>query len=141
MRSDLDVALDDGAGDEEYLAALERHLPPVLDAAQADLVFYLAGVDVAAGDRYGKLSLTEEGIRERERRVIEAVRRRGTPLVLLPAGGYAATRQRTAQLHAHVFRESIAHERAAAAARSGFPAADTRRPAATGGQSSETGYP
>ncbi len=135
MHSNLDVPLGDGAGDDEYLEALERHLPAVLDAAQADIVFYLAGVDVAAGDRYGKLALTDEGIRERERRVIETVRRRGAPLVIVPAGGYAATRERTARLHAHVFREAVAFERTEPAARSGFPAADTHRPAATRGQS------
>jgi acetoin utilization deacetylase AcuC-like enzyme len=89
-------------------------LPAVLDTAQADIVFYLAGVDVAAGDRYGKLALTEEGIRLRDRWVIEAVRNRGAPLVIVLAGGYAATRARTAQLHAHVFRESVAFERRAA---------------------------
>jgi hypothetical protein len=56
---------------------LREHLPAVLDTANADMVFYLAGVDVAAGDRYGKLDLTEEGIRQRDRAVIEAVRNRG----------------------------------------------------------------
>jgi acetoin utilization deacetylase AcuC-like enzyme len=72
---------------------------------------------VAAGDRYGKLTLTEEGIRQRERAVIEAVRGRGLPLVIVLAGGYAATRVRTAELHAHVFREAVAYERAAAGGR------------------------
>ena len=114
MRSNLDLALNDGVGDTEYLEMLQGHLPAVLDAAKADLVFYLAGVDVAAGDRYGKLALTEEGIRQRERAVIEAVRGRGLPLVIVLAGGYAATRARTAQLHAHVFREAVAYEHAAA---------------------------
>jgi acetoin utilization deacetylase AcuC-like enzyme len=144
MRSDLDVSLADGTGDDEYLGALKRHLPAVLDTAQADIVFYLAGVDVAAGDRYGKLALTEAGIRERERCVIEAVRSRGTPLVIVLAGGYAATRARTAQLHAHVFRESTEFERGTtdrSTPRSEFPAADTHRPAATAAQSSRTGYP
>jgi acetoin utilization deacetylase AcuC-like enzyme len=112
MRSTLDVALPDGAGDAEYLPLLDHHLPEVLDAARADLVFYLAGVDVAAGDRYGKLALTEEGIRTRDRRVIEAVRSRLIPLTIVLAGGYAPTRARTAQLHAHVFREAVAYERA-----------------------------
>jgi len=74
MRSDLDVALQDVADDREYLGALERHLPAVLDAADADIAFYLAGVDVAAGDRYGKLALSEEGIRLRDRLVINSVR-------------------------------------------------------------------
>jgi acetoin utilization deacetylase AcuC-like enzyme len=69
------------------------------------------GVDVAAGDRYGKLALTEEGIRLRDQRVIETVRSRGAPLVIVPAGGYATSRARTAELHAHAFREAAAYER------------------------------
>src|ERR1700722_15464796 len=111
MRSSLDVPLKDGVGDAEYLDALQRHLPTVLAAANADIVFYLAGVDVAAGDRYGKLALTEEGIRQRDRYVIEAVRNRGLALTIVLAGGYAATRARTAELHAHVFREAAAASR------------------------------
>jgi acetoin utilization deacetylase AcuC-like enzyme len=111
MRSSLDVALDNGAGDDEYLAVLARHLPFVLDQAQADIVFYLAGVDVAAGDRYGKLSLTDEGIRLRDRCVIEMVRGRAVPLVIVLGGGYAPSRMRTAELHAHAFREAISYER------------------------------
>ena len=58
MRSNLDVPLKDGTCDAEYLDSLQRHLPEVLGSAQPDMVFYLAGVDVAAGDRYGKLALT-----------------------------------------------------------------------------------
>jgi acetoin utilization deacetylase AcuC-like enzyme len=111
MRSSLDVPLKDGVGDAEYLDALQQHLPTVLAAANADIVFYLAGVDVAAGDRYGKLALTEEGIRLRDRCVIEAVRRRGTPLNIVLGGGYAPSRARTAELHAHAFREAVAYER------------------------------
>jgi acetoin utilization deacetylase AcuC-like enzyme len=111
MRSDLDVALQDGADDSEYLAALERHLPAVLDAADTDIAFYLAGVDVAAGDRYGKLALSEEGIRLRDRLVINSVRGRGAPIVIVLGGGYAPTRARTAELHAHAFREAVAYER------------------------------
>jgi acetoin utilization deacetylase AcuC-like enzyme len=111
MRSNLDVPLQDGMADTEYLGLLRRHLPAVLDAARADIVFYLAGVDVAAGDRYGKLALTEEGIRHRDRYVIEAVRGRGLPLCIVLAGGYAPTRARTAELHAHVFREAVEYER------------------------------
>jgi acetoin utilization deacetylase AcuC-like enzyme len=111
MRSNLDVPLDDGTGDAQYLEALDRHLPTVMDHSAAEIVFYLAGVDVAAGDRYGKLALSDEGIRQRDRMVIETVRRRGIPLVIVLAGGYAQTRERTAELHAHAFREAAGYER------------------------------
>jgi acetoin utilization deacetylase AcuC-like enzyme len=114
MRSNLDVPLQDHAGDAEYLDTLQRHLPTVLERSAADIAFYLAGVDVAAGDRYGKLALTEDGIRRRDRLVIESVRARGVPVVIVLAGGYAATRTRTAELHAHAFREAVAYERRAA---------------------------
>jgi acetoin utilization deacetylase AcuC-like enzyme len=114
MRSDLDVPLKDGVEDVEYLDSLQRHLPTVLEKAGADIAFYLAGVDVAAGDRYGKLKLSEEGIRARDRAVIETVRGRKVPLVIVLGGGYAATRARTAELHAHAFREAVAYERRAA---------------------------
>ncbi len=110
MRSCLDIALPSGVGDAAYLDSLHGHLPAVLES-QPEIVFYLAGVDVAAGDRYGKLKLTEQGISSRDRAVIEAVRARGIPLVIVLAGGYAESRVRTAQLHAHVFREAVNYQR------------------------------
>lgn len=110
-RSSLDIALADRSGDHEYLETLRRHLPGVLSAAAADLVFYVAGVDVAAGDRFGKLALSDAGIRRRERLVVESVRDLGLPLVIVLGGGYAASRARTAELHALVFREAVAYER------------------------------
>ncbi len=115
MRSSLDVELADGTNDAQYLATLDRHLEPVIDGADPELVCYVAGVDVAAGDRYGKLGLSEEGIRRRDSAVVRTVRGRGLPLVIVLAGGYAATRERTAALHAHAFREAVAWERDRAA--------------------------
>jgi acetoin utilization deacetylase AcuC-like enzyme len=108
MRSTVDVGLADGLGDAGYLETLERVLPDALDRAKAELVFYLAGVDPAAGDRYGKLALTEAGLRARDRCVAAACRQRGLPLVLLLAGGYAPTPERTARLHANTFIEAAA---------------------------------
>ena len=111
MRSTWDVPLPDGVVDAEYLDALSSCLPVVLERARPDLAFYLGGVDVAAGDRYGRLALSEEGIRRRDQQVIQAVRTAGVPLVITLAGGYANSRARTAQLHAHAFREAVAYER------------------------------
>jgi acetoin utilization deacetylase AcuC-like enzyme len=114
MRSTLDVALADGTEDAAYLDALDLHLPHVFErrgslgsAARADIAFYLAGVDIAVGDRYGKLAVSEEGIGRRDRRVIDAVRSRRIPLVIVLGGGYAASPARTAELHAHAFRAAV----------------------------------
>jgi acetoin utilization deacetylase AcuC-like enzyme len=108
MRSTLDVGLADGAQDDDYLAILERHLAAILAGFTADLVFYLAGVDPAQGDRYGRLRLTDGGLRRRDRRVLETCRQAGLPVVITIAGGYAPSPERTAELHAIVFEEADA---------------------------------
>ncbi len=64
--SDLDVTLEDGAGDDEYLDTLSRHLPDVLAAQRPELVFYVSGADPYEGDRLGRLKLTVTGLRERD---------------------------------------------------------------------------
>jgi acetoin utilization deacetylase AcuC-like enzyme len=107
MRSTLDVGLDDGIGDAQYLALLGRHLEEILAGFVPEIVFYLAGVDPVVGDRYGRLALSDEGLRQRERRVLEACRSRGLPVVITIAGGYAPTPERTAALHSIVFEEAI----------------------------------
>jgi acetoin utilization deacetylase AcuC-like enzyme len=106
MRSSLDVGLGDGMADDEYLGLLERHVSEILRHFTPDIVFYLAGVDPARGDRYGRLALSDEGLRRRDRLVLEACLGRGLPVVITLAGGYAATPERTAELHAIVFREA-----------------------------------
>jgi len=106
MRSTLDVGLIDGAGDEEYLSLLRLHLGGILAGFAPDLVFYLAGVDPVRGDRYGRLALTDDGLRRRERMVLETCSARSVPLVIAIAGGYAPTPERTAELHAVVFEEA-----------------------------------
>ncbi|MFZ9479358.1 MAG: histone deacetylase [Steroidobacteraceae bacterium] len=106
MRSSLDVGLPDGTDDASYLQVLQEHLPKLLQDFVPDIVFYLAGVDVAEGDRYGRFRLSEQGIRERERTVLEWSRRQGLPLVVTLAGGYSPNALRTAILHCIVFEEA-----------------------------------
>ena len=108
MRSSLDVWLGDGVADDEYTGLLARHIAVILRNFTPDIVFYLAGVDPARGDRYGRLALSDEGIRMRDRHVLEACFDRRLPVVITLAGGYAATPERTAELHSIVFREAAA---------------------------------
>jgi len=92
--SDLDVPLADHVGDVEYLDRLAAALPTAIERAEADL----------AGDRYGRLALTRDGLRRRERLALSRLRDAGLPVVLVLSGGYAATPQLTADLHAESHR-------------------------------------
>lgn len=80
------IELGDGVADEPYLTAIRTHLPPVFQAFQPELVFYLAGTDPAADDQIGDWKITAEALLERDRFVLSCVR--DTPLVILLAGGY-----------------------------------------------------
>jgi acetoin utilization deacetylase AcuC-like enzyme len=97
-RGDLDIGLEDGAGDARYLALLVDALPRVM-AHRPEIVFYLAGADPFEKDRLGGLKLTKEGLLERDRLVIAAARGAGVPLVTVLAGGYAADVQDTVDIH------------------------------------------
>lgn len=103
-RSSLDVGLPNHVGDGCYLDMLESHLPAVIEQARPDVAFYLAGVDPVEGDRFGRLDLSPAGLEQREQYVLETLRRAGLPVVLTLSGGYAATPQATAELHACVHR-------------------------------------
>jgi acetoin utilization deacetylase AcuC-like enzyme len=103
-RSSLDVELTDGCGDAEYLGLLAEHLPRAIAESQADLAFYLAGVDPVRGDRLGRLNLSEEGLYARDRMVLSALHEAGIPVVLVLSGGYAGSAERTAELHAVAHR-------------------------------------
>ena len=104
--SSLDVGLPDGTGDDDYLERLTAALPGVFLAARPDLIVYLAGVDPVAGDRYGRLALSRGGLHRRDRAVLRAARASGAALLLVMSGGYAASPEETADLHAVAHREA-----------------------------------
>lgn len=107
-RSRLDVELPDRCDDATYLAQLDRHLDVVLDAAEPELIFYLAGADPFVEDRFGRLGLSIAGLLERDRRVIRACRRRHLPLVLTLAGGYARNLEDIVTIHTNTVAELVA---------------------------------
>ncbi|CAM9246481.1 unnamed protein product [Phaeothamnion confervicola] len=86
--SDVDVELDAGIGDDAYLAELAAWLPRLAERMQPDLVFFQAGVDPLHSDRLGRLSLTLEGLRRRNRLVYDWALRHRTRLVITMGGGY-----------------------------------------------------
>jgi acetoin utilization deacetylase AcuC-like enzyme len=104
QRSSLDIGLPDGVGDDVYLDVLARHLPPVLEAARPDIVYYQAGVDPLAEDTLGRLSLTHSGLVARDIFVLEAARRSGIPLVVTLGGGYSRPLEATVRAHIGTYR-------------------------------------
>jgi acetoin utilization deacetylase AcuC-like enzyme len=102
--SDLDVELPTGCRDEEYLTQLRATLPRLLDEQRPDFLFFIAGVDVLAGDKLGKLALTREGCRERDRLVLTEARTRSLPLVVTMGGGYSARLANIVEAHCNTYR-------------------------------------
>jgi acetoin utilization deacetylase AcuC-like enzyme len=84
------IALGTGVDDETFLRVLRESLPPVIRAHRPGLVVYVAGTDPAEDDRLGDWRMTAQGLLDRDRFVVEEVRRaRGDiPLVVVPSGGY-----------------------------------------------------
>ncbi|MCI4591154.1 histone deacetylase [Sphingobium sp. BYY-5] len=99
-RSTLDVGLEDGTGDEAYLAVLGDVVPRVLDDFAPDLILYQAGVDPHQEDRLGRLALTDAGLDARDRFVMRQARGRGVPVASTMGGGYGADRMAIARRHA-----------------------------------------
>ncbi|MGN6528964.1 MAG: histone deacetylase family protein [Burkholderiaceae bacterium] len=104
---DLDVGLPDGSGDDEYLAALAPALGEVWRRTAArppGLAFYVAGADAHEGDRLGRLRLTQAGMAARDELVLDALRERGIPTVVLMAGGYGRDLETTVDVHLRTLR-------------------------------------
>jgi acetoin utilization deacetylase AcuC-like enzyme len=100
----LDAGLFAGAGDAKYLAELKTHVPKIYEEFRPDLVLYLAGADPYEKDQLGGLRLTQAGLRERDRTVIECARRLRIPVAVVLAGGYAADIEDTVRIHLNTVR-------------------------------------
>lgn len=96
--STLDVGLEDGTDDEEYLSLLGINLPAVFEFAP-DIVLYIAGVDTLKEDSLGRLEMSKKGLMERDRMVMSECKRRGIPLSLGLGGGYSKPIEHTVEAY------------------------------------------
>lgn len=103
-QSDLDVPLEDGIGDKDYLQLLEHNLTSVYDRFTPGIVFYLSGVDVLSTDKFGKLNLSIEGCRQRDEIVFRFCRANGIPCVVAMGGGYSPEVRTIVEAHCNTFR-------------------------------------
>lgn len=106
--SDLDIDLEDGIGDQEYLKRLAGGLLPALESFRPQLVVYVAGADPYQMDQLGGLRLSLEGLWQRDLLVMRSALRSGAGTAVVLAGGYAFEVEDTVTIHANTAR--AAHE-------------------------------
>lgn len=103
-QSDLDIALENNTDDLTYLERLKNTLPKLIEEQQPDFIYYLCGVDVVASDKLGKLSLTVEGCKARDRFVLDQCKTHQIPVMCSMGGGYSPDIKTIVEAHANTFR-------------------------------------
>jgi len=108
--SDLDIGLPDGTGDEFYLAALHQGLDKLEEQFKPDFIIYLAGADPHEGDRLGKLSITKNGMGQRDQCVFQFALDRQIPIAFSMAGGYGKEIQSTVDIHFQTIQTALQYQ-------------------------------
>jgi len=104
--SDLDLALEDQTKDEAYLEKIQLLLPDLIDKIKPDFIFYLCGVDILGTDKLGRLDLSLEGCKNRDRLVLQQCHRQGIPVQCSMGGGYSKDINVIVEAHANTYREA-----------------------------------
>lgn len=102
--SKLDVGLEDGVGDDEYLEHLKRHIPKVIDEFKPDFIIYVAGADPYEHDQLGGLALTINGLKERDKLIFGLAHEKRIPIACVLAGGYAVDIKDTVEIHTNTIK-------------------------------------
>jgi len=105
--SDLDIPLADGTSGDEFLSILKETLPKLIAQQKPDFIFYLSGVDVLATDKLGKLALTKDECRERDRMVLQACKDHHIPVEVSMGGGYSPHIKDIVDAHCNTFRLAV----------------------------------
>ena len=103
-QSDLDIPLENETGDDEFLSILKSTLSRLIKEQKPDFIYYLCGVDVIASDKLGKLSLSLEGCKERDRFVLQSCYDAQIPVMCSMGGGYSEDIKIIVEAHANTFR-------------------------------------
>jgi acetoin utilization deacetylase AcuC-like enzyme len=103
-KSDLDIGLPDGTGDKSYLNELQKHLHTLIDSIRPEFIIYQCGVDVLQTDKLGRLALSLNGCKERDRMVLEAAKVNAIPIMCCMGGGYSERLSDIIEAHANTYR-------------------------------------
>jgi len=103
-KSDLDIPLTDGINGNDYLALLYDALPQLIAQQKPDFIFYLAGVDVLASDKLGKLGLSREECKMRDQFVFDQCINHKIPVQVSMGGGYSPNIKDIVEAHCNTYR-------------------------------------
>ncbi|WP_144605094.1 histone deacetylase family protein [Algoriphagus algorifonticola] len=103
-KSDLDIELPDGTGDEEYLNQLDLALENILKKFHPDFIMYQCGVDVLETDKLGRLGMSIEGVKLRDKKVLNLGKELKLPIMCSMGGGYSEKISHIIEAHAQVYR-------------------------------------
>ena len=102
--SDLDIQFNDNTKDDEYLDKLKETIPRVINKFEPDFIFYLSGVDVLENDKLGRLSLSIEGCKKRDKYILEICHKNSIPVQVSMGGGYSTILKNIIEAHSNTFR-------------------------------------
>lgn len=102
--SDLDIAMENNCGDDEYLKTLKDTLPMLINQVKPDFIFFLSGVDILKTDKLGKLGCTIEGCKKRDEIVFELCSKYEIPVEVSMGGGYSKELKTIINAHANTYR-------------------------------------
>ena len=107
--SHLDIGLEDGLGDQDYLQTLHRALESLEAQFNPELIIYLAGADPHEGDRLGRLKLSMSGMAKRDSMVLSFAKEHRCPIAIAMAGGYGTTIETTVDVHEQTIQLAFQH--------------------------------
>ena len=102
--SDLDVELDDGIEDDEYLKTLEHNIKKLDTTLNPNLIFYISGVDILSTDKLGRLNVSREGCKKRDEIVYEFAQKNNIPIVTSMGGGYSEKIYDIVEAHCNTYK-------------------------------------
>jgi acetoin utilization deacetylase AcuC-like enzyme len=102
--SDLDIAFEDNTSDDIFLKTISAVIPKLIETQKPDFIFYLAGVDILASDKLGKLGCTLDGCKKRDEIVFEQCSKYQIPVQVSMGGGYSPDIKTIIEAHANTYR-------------------------------------
>ena len=105
--SDIDVEIEDGTEDDQYLFLLENNLKQIHQLFSPEIIFYISGVDILSTDKLGRLKISREGCRKRDDMVFDYAFKNNLPIITSMGGGYSTKIYDIVEAHCNTFKSML----------------------------------